>query len=405
MLSLHSCPCSKLGSRYTGGMNIYIKNLSEQLEKNGHYVDIYTCSHERSEDCNSIISMNNVNLIHIPIEDFSTIDEDRLYRNVAVMAESIILYSTFKNLHYDIIHSHYWLSGMVGSVLKEFWNIPHVTMFHTLARIKNEVSPGYIEPSFRIIAEENVMGSCDLIIASTEKEKAYLIDKYRALDSKITVIPCGVNTDLFKPVNKDLARKLSGIKSSPNILFVGRDDPIKGLDNLLMALSLLKMADGFTLTIIGGDDSSLFSIRNTLRQKCNSILSDHINLIGPVPHEQMVSYYNTADFCVIPSYYESFSLVALESVACGVPVLSTDVGDVRHISASCPSCIIISSNNPDTIARGIKDMLNIKKETNYKSIPDRYRWRNIVNKIIQHYFELRLQVYKEKTSAQKLLRK
>ncbi len=399
MLSLHSCPCDKPGSRYTGGMNIYIRNLSEQLEKKGHYIDIYTCSHEHSQDCNCIISLNNANIIHIPVEDFSAIDEDRLDRYVAMLAESIILYSTSNHLHYDIIHSHYWLSGMVGTILKELWHIPHITMFHTLARIKNELSLGFFEPSFRAIAEENVMNSCDLIIAPTEKERTYLIDKYRAVNSKIAVIPCGVNTDLFKPINKDLAQKASGIKSSPNILFVGRDDPIKGLENLLQALNFLKLVDGFSLTIIGGDNNSLSSIRNILYKKHNSILSDRINLIGPVPHERMVLYYNSADFCIIPSYYESFSLVALESIACGVPVLSTDVGDVRNISTLCPSCLIVPSNDPHFLASGIREMLNRKKENNYRSVPDYYKWENIANKIIHHYFELRFQPYGEGTSS------
>jgi D-inositol-3-phosphate glycosyltransferase len=391
LLSLHSCPCGKLGSRYTGGMNIYIKNLAAELIKQGHSVDIFTCSHEDDEHCRLDIPAGNVNLIHIQAEDFATISESNLDEHVSMLARSIIAYGISHDLHYDIVHSHYWLSGMVGDKLKNVWSIPHVTMFHTLGEIKNETGLGKVEPQYRIIREKAIIDSCDLIIASTGKEKNALVDKYSADPDKISVIPCGVNPEQFKPFNKQLAREICGTGSRNTMLFVGRADPVKGLDNLLEAISMLKHRDDFQLIIIGGDDSSMAGVKETISASGKYDIEGKIHLVGPVPNDRMYLYYNAADFCVIPSYYESFSLVALEAVACGIPILATDVGDVKDISRHCALCRIISSNNPQLLASNIDGLFDsIEKNADQKpySLPCQYTWGRITEKIVDCYFTL-----------------
>jgi len=391
ILSLHSCPCGRLGSRYTGGMNIYIKNMASELVRQGHSVDIFTCSHEDDSSCRLDIPDGNVNLVHIQAEDFATISELNLDTHVSSLAESIIGYRISHDLHYDVVHSHYWLSGMVGDKLKNVWSIPHVTMFHTLGEIKNETGLGKVEPQYRIIREKAIIDSCDLIIAATGKEKNALINKYNADADKISVIPCGVNPALFKPFNKRLAREISNVEARNTMLFVGRADPVKGLDNLLEAISLLKHRDDFQLIIIGGDDSSMAGVKETVSASGKYDIEGKIQLVGPVPHDRMYIYYNAADFCVIPSYYESFSLVALEAVTCGIPILATDVGDVKDISRHCSLCRIISSNNPQLLANSIDNLFDdIEKHTEQKcyNLPSQYTWARITEKILDCYCTL-----------------
>lgn len=391
MLSLHSCPCGKLGSRYTGGMNIYIRNMAAELIRQGHSVDIFTCSHDDDAGCRLEIPGGYVNLIHIQAEDFAAVSESKLNRHVHDLAKSVINYSLIHGLEYDIIHSHYWLSGMVGELIKNIWGIPHITMFHTLGIIKNETGLGKVEPPYRIEKEHSIIDSCDLIIASTQREKKALVNKYNAVPGKISIIPCGVNPAQFRPINKDLARRTCNIKAGKTMLFVGRADPVKGLDNLLEAVSLLKDREDFQLIIIGGDDISMQGVKQTISANGKYDIADKIHLVGPVPHDRMYLYYNAADFCVIPSYYESFSMVALEAIACSTPILATDVGDVRDISHRCPMCRVIESNEPHLLADNSDLLFNLSTGCN-KACPDnlpvQYTWEHITGRIVDYYFTL-----------------
>ena len=391
MLSLHSCPCGKLGSRYTGGMNIYIRNMAAELIRQGHIVDIFTCSHDDDADCGLQLPGGYVNLIHIQADDFAAISESNLDRHVSDLVKSIIDHSLTHGLRYDIIHSHYWLSGMVGELLKNVWGIPHVTMFHTLGKIKNETGLGKVEPPYRIEKEHSIISSSDLIIASTGREKIALVKKYDAVPGKISIIPCGVNPSQFRPINKDLARRICNVRAEKAMLFVGRADPVKGLDNLLQAVSLLKDRDDFQLIVIGGDNTSMQGVKQTISASGKYAISDRIHLVGPVPHDQMYLYYNAADFCVIPSYYESFSLVALEAIACSTPILATDVGEVRDISHRCPLCHIIESNEPCLLADNIDRLFNLADGCT-KACPDnlpiQYTWEHITGRIVEFHFTL-----------------
>ena len=390
ILSLHSCPCGRLGSRYTGGMNIYIRNMAVELLKQGHRVDIFTCSHANDHNCRLEYGGHQVNLIHIPAEDFTTVSQLNLDAHVSELCKAVCDYVTINRMHYDIIHSHYWLSGMVGQELKRIWSVPHVTMFHTLGIIKNETSLGRLEPPSRIIEEGAIISSCDLIVASTAGEKKSLIDRYDAEPAKVSVIPCGVNPALFRPLDKQMARAICGVSGRNIILFVGRADPVKGLENLLKAISLLPHHNDFHLVIIGGDDSSLSEVRATVRAWCECGLEDRLRLIGPVPHDQMYLYYNAADLCVIPSYYESFSLVALEAIACNTPILATDVGDIKAISYGCAHCRIIKNNDPNLLADNIGavfDVIHQQLRQPY-NLPRQYTWEYISEKIVDCYYKL-----------------
>jgi D-inositol-3-phosphate glycosyltransferase len=390
LLSIHSCPWANPGNRYTGGMNIYIQNIARKLADLGHLVDIYTCSHPR-EKCGSAELAPGIRLIHVTTENDALLSSQNLQLNIDAIADSIISYSIQHNISYKLIHSHYWLSGLVGNIVAKAWSIPHVTMFHTLATLKNSAGIGFLEPESRILLEQEVVGQSDLIIASTQKEKNELISKYFSHPEKIKIIPCGIDQNLFRPLNRYIARKEVNLGTEKIILFVGRMDPLKGLTNLLEAISMLMPRNDFQLLIIGGEDqhkiesADLVNFINDL--KINQVVSS----IGSIKHQDMHLYYNAADFCVIPSFYESFSMVALEALACGIPILSTDVGEVKDMLSIIKTGKILGDNAPESIATGINEML-INAANNHtgnvEKLHEMYGWDRITGRLLDEYSSL-----------------
>lgn len=388
LLSSHSCPWSQPGYRYTGGMNIYIQNLARELAQHGHMVDIYTVSHTKEERCTAAELAKGIELIHIKATNFSTVSELNLDSHVSDIARSILSSCRMCDRRYDLIHSHYWLSGLVGKALQESWRIPHVTMFHTLAKLKNRAGINSLEPDFRILHEQKVIDTCNMMIASTIMEKEELVRRYGAIEANISVIPCGIDPELFRPVDKSLAKQVCKLESKPTILFVGRMDPLKGLSNLLDAMAMLHQRNDLQLLIIGGDNENEAEYQRMLELIRNYKLGNMVFPLGSIPHNLMYLYYNAADFCVIPSYYESFSMVALESLACCTPVLSTDVGEVKSLTELFPGCRIMNDNSPATIAININEMLNginIYKCNEDSMLTSRYRWSTITEKLVALY--------------------
>lgn len=390
MISIHSCPWDRPGGRYTGGMNVYVKELSLELGKRGHSVDVYTCSHT-GHGHGSITEIEpNIRLIHLDTTYNSCSSEAELNPFINAIVKEIDAHGIKHNLNYDIIHSHYWISGLTGNMLKRRWHVPHITMFHTLGAIKNEAGLGRLEPEFRIDREKNIVMNADGIVVSTKRETQALVDLYGAAGGKIITIPCGVNFDLFRPMEQKRARELCGLDSKKVILFIGRADPLKGLKNLLEAITLLKHRDDFELVIVGGDDGQdnyMCSLANNCRQPD---FQKKINVIGPVNHKDMYIYYNSADFCVIPSFYESFSLVAIESLACGTPVMATDLGGIRDLSPCSMACLIIEDNSPQTLAVNIDRILDLTGKTIRKQnfngyIPHFYGWSHIADRVLSAY--------------------
>jgi D-inositol-3-phosphate glycosyltransferase len=388
MISLHSCPLGTLGGRDTGGMNVYIRELARELGKKGHMVDIFTTTHQPEHE--QIINLDYENrLIHIETGATEEIPKIAFYSylNSFICGVENFRNSTL-NTRYDLIHSHYWLSGLAGRHLQLWWHVPHITMFHTLGAVKNSIGIGEDETELRIEGEREVVHSCEQIIAATEREKKDLSYYYGAKMQKITVLPCGVNLDIFKPINRETAYSELGLSQQNTVLYVGRIEQLKGLGQLLKAISQIEDSFSPRLIVVGGDDygnvetQALYNLAEELQIK------DRIVFSGPVPQEKLSLYYSIADVCVIPSYYESFGMVALESLACGTPVVATDVGGMRNIIRSDRAGYVIESNSPDCLAEKISEVLS-KGEKQIQDVETRqllvadYNWSNITDKIIE----------------------
>jgi len=349
MLSVHSCPVGTLGTRDTGGMSVYIRELARELGKQGHSIDIYTRVHD--PDDSQIIDLgHNARLIHLPVGGGDELNKLALYPFLPEFTANLEDFRRSHDRHYDLVFSHYWLSGVVGQHLQRWWGVPHLTMFHTLGAVKNAIGIGEAESELRIDIERQLVRSCQRIIAPTEKEKENLIGYYGAVPETIGVVPCGIDIKQFQPVDKKLARQRLGFPDDTILLYVGRIEPLKGIDQLIRAVTCLPRNRRLRLVIIGGDGSDQPEIQTLRKLSAELGVADAVTFLGLVKHEQLPGYYSLADICVVPSYYESFGLVALESLACGTPVVATDVGDLRNIIIAGETGYVVDSNTPRQLA-------------------------------------------------------
>jgi len=387
MLSVHSCPLGKVGRENTGGMSVYIRELAFELGKRGHLVDVYTRAHEPVHEQIAELG-KNVRLIHLKAGQEEEIDKLAIYPHLADFACEVENFRRHDGIHYDLIHSHYWLSGWVGQRIQRWWNIPHITMLHTLGAVKNAIGIGRSEPDLRINSEKTLIKDCQRIIAPSKREKEYLIHYYDASPETISIIPCGVNLELFRSLEKEIARSHLGLDGERIILFVGRIDPIKGIDKLLMAMTYLEKRQRLRLVVIGGDEYCRDEVERLKGLSQSLQIHDSVTFLGLVEQEKLPYFYSAADLCVFPSYYESFGLVALESLACGTPVVTTKVGAIESVIRQGETGYVVVDNAPHRLADKIALLLSVPKAEAISMIRGsvtRFSWSNIAEAIVNEY--------------------
>jgi D-inositol-3-phosphate glycosyltransferase len=386
MLSVHSCPVGNLGAKDTGGMSVYIRELARELGSQGHSVDIYTRVHDIT-DPQIVVMAEKARLIHLRAGQEEEIHKLVLYSYLPDFACNLENFRKNNGLQYDLVFSHYWLSGWVGEYLQQWWHVPHVIMFHTLGAVKNAIGIGEDEPELRLVMETDAAKNCHHIIATTERDKDELIRRYGTSPGKISVLPCGVNLGLFQPVDKEIAKRQLGLVDDKIILFVGRIEPLKGVEQLLRAMPYLQNIQGLRLVIIGGDEHSQPEIEILQKLSRELHIQDLITFRGLIKHEQLPYFYSAADACIVPSYYESFGLVALESLACGTPVVATDVGNLRNIIRQGETGYLVTDNSPQGLAEKIALLLSkpadAKSALSIRASVERFSWPNIAETVIR----------------------
>ena len=392
MISAHSCPVGTLGTKDTGGMSVYIVELARELGKLGHVVDAYTRVHDPADPI--IVELgHNARLIHIEAGEMEEIHKLAVYSHLPDFACGLEAYRKQNDLEYDIVFSHYWLSAWIGEYLQQWWGVPHVTMFHTLGVVKNSIGIGKTEPELRIATEGELARSVHHIIAPTEREKEELVNQYGVLPDRIGVVPCGVNPELFRPVDRNEASIETGLDNGKIILYVGRIDPLKGIANLIRAFSYLEDNQNIKLAVIGGGESSREETAHLKELAQELGVEDRILFTGTVKQDIMPFYYSAADVCVIPSFYESFGLVALESLSCGTPIVASNVGDLRNIVRQGETGYVIDGNDPEQLAEKITLILNkpADERESISSIRDsvkEFAWANIAEDLADEFIRV-----------------
>jgi D-inositol-3-phosphate glycosyltransferase len=356
VLSLHTSPLEAPGSGDAGGMNVYIREVAAEMARRGVASDIFT--RRTDPDAPEVLQVApGVRVIQIRAGLPRPLPKDLLPRLVRRFADGVASYGP-----YDVIHAHYWLSGVAGSLLKQEWDVPLVVSFHTLARVKDGASTGdQPEPLFRKRGEARVIRAADRIIAPTEIERGQLLELYGADASNIFVAPPGVDLERFRPGDRDAARRRFGFTDDPLVVFVGRLQPFKGTGVAVDALARLRrMVPDAQLAIVGGD-SPRGSRGERVRLRLQALrlgVSDRLRFLEPVTHDELPDLYRAADVVVVPSASESFGLVALEAEACGTPVVATAVGGLRLTVRDSETGYLVDRRDPQAFAAALSRILS-----------------------------------------------
>ncbi len=382
-------------------MNVYVREVARQLGSQGIEVDVFTRSQNPGVD--RVVSLGRgARVIHVPAGPEAPYDKNRVWFHLPEFCQGMIDVVRTEKIDYDIIHSHYWLSGWAGLRLHRDLEAPLVHMFHTLAVMKNMVAQREEdkETAFRVFLEKKLMDLSHLIVASSPADRADMVWHYGADPDKIEVIPCGVDLDLFRPLRQDTAKDHLGLSSRRVILFVGRIHPIKGLDCLLKALAILiekssVSSEDLSVLIIGGDLDNGGSAPNGEVEKLKNLTSQlglepMVAFLGAQPQHVLPYFYSAAEVCVLPSRYESFGMVALESMACGTPVIASRVGGLNYTIRDGQTGYLIPEGNAAVLAERIDLLLqddSLQSVMSRQSVQraKKYSWENIAHQVISAY--------------------
>ena len=355
-ISLHTSPLAQPGTGDAGGMNVYVDQTARRLAARGVQVEIFTRA--TSSDQPPVTELvPGVLVRHIVAGPFEGLDKDELPGQLCSFAAGVMRAEARRDPgHYDVVHSHYWLSGQVGYLAKDRWGVPLVHSAHTLAKVKNAAlaRDDHPEPRGRLIGEEQVVAEADRLVANTETEAGQLVELYGADRSRIDVVPPGVDTDVFWPGpagSKQAARRALGIdRQEAVVVFAGRIQPLKGPDVLISAVRGLAQAHPsrtWRVIVVGGASGTGQRADHGLATLAARLgVQDLVDFRAPVPPEDLVQIYRAADVVAVPSYNESFGLVALEAQASGTPVVATAVGGLPVAVANGVSGLLVPGHDP-----------------------------------------------------------
>ena len=355
IISVHGCPLAQPGGKDTGGMSVYVQQLACELGELGLEVDVYTRSHDPQEP--QIVPLSaKARVVHVQAGPHNA-SKRAIPAYLDTFLAGLRAFQQAHGLNYDLVHSHYWLSGRVAVALAREWKVPHIATFHTLAEIKRRSRVGEREPNLRISVEHQVAHSADRIVVSTSHEQRALRRLYGVPEEPVRVIPPGVDLGLFHPGSQEAARQRLGLNGEGVLLYVGRIEPIKGLEVLLHTMATMEGPDYPRLLVVGGGTDP-DPEKERLKQLSRELfLDDRVDFLGSMEHHLLPLYYQAADVAVVPSYYESFGLVALEAMACGTPVVATRVGGLQSMVKDSRTGYLVPWHCPDAFADRLEVLL------------------------------------------------
>ena len=367
MISLHTSPLDQPGTGDAGGMNVYVIELSKRLAAQGIAVDVFTRA-TSSALPQVVEAADGVLVRNVAAGPFEGLTKGELPGQLCTFAREVLRAEAMQPLgHYDAVHSHYWLSGQVGALARDRWNVPLVHSMHTMAKVKNEaLAEGDTpEPVSRVIGEEQVVEAADLLVANTDTEARQLIDLYDASPDAVEVIHPGVDLSVFAPRGRDEARRELGLpQDAVVLLFAGRIQPLKAPDVLLRAVDVLLEQDPslrrrLVVPVVGGPSGSGLEHPTALADLATDLgIDDVVRFVPPVSQPELAVWASAATAVAVPSYNESFGLVAVEAQAAGTPVVAAAVGGLTTVVRDGVSGLLVDTHEPRDWAASLRRLVD-----------------------------------------------
>jgi len=398
-ISVHTSPLDQPGTGDAGGLNVYVVEVAKRLAARGVEVEVFTRAVSR--DAPPVTELAPGVLVrHVIAGPFEELDKADLPAQLCPFTLEVLrAEAAYAPGRYDLIHAHYWLSGQVGAVAKERWGVPLVQSMHTLGKVKNAAlaAGDAAEPEVRIRGEAEVIAAADRLVASTTAEADELVGLYGADAAKIkTVIP-GVDPSVFQPGSQLAARRRLGLRHDAVVLmFAGRVQPLKAPHVVLHAAARLmqddpRLADRLVVAFVGGPSGAGRADPDQLVELAASLgISDVLRLEPPCPQPELADWYRAATAVLVPSYSESFGLVAVEAQACGTPVVAAAVGGLRTAVRDGVSGVLVAGHDPADYARALRDLIGsparlASRATGAIAHASRFNWTNAVDELMTVY--------------------
>jgi D-inositol-3-phosphate glycosyltransferase len=362
VLAVHSSPLAPPGVGDSGGMNVTIRALAGELARAGIESDLYTRA-TSSHDPPVVELLPGVRLLHLPAGPLAPVPKQTLPRYLCAFLCSL-LRAGERYGPYDILHSHYWVSGWVARLARERWDSPMVHSFHTLGRVKNlSLADGDVpEPPTRLAGEERVAAAADCLLTPTPVEARQLVELYGAAPARVRVVPYGVDRARFHPGDRDAARAALGVTRRHVLAFVGRLQPLKAPDVAVLALATLIRQrpdlDVELLVVGGASGNGGGEPARLARLAADAGVAGRVRFLAAQPHDRLATVYRAADLVLMPSWSESFGLVALEAQACGTPVVAAGVGGLQHAVGDGTTGVLVASHQPEAWAGAVARLLS-----------------------------------------------
>lgn len=417
-ISEHASPLASLGGVDSGGQNVYVAELAKQLAEAGHQVDIYT----RWE--NPVIPkvydwLENIRIIHVQAGPIALLPKEDLLPLMDEFRDDMIDFINTEKITYNLIHANFFMSGLVAMELKEILNIPFVITFHALGYVR-QIYQGKSDrfPSKRIDIEKKIVQHADAVIAECPQDMSDLIEYYNTPVEKIKIIPCGFSSREFYPMSREEACSFANLNPDEKILLqLGRMVRRKGVDNVVKALSRLKNADiPYRLVVVGGeaDDSNsmgcpeLARLQNIAREEG---VEDKVTFVGKKNRDDLKYYYNAADIFISTPWYEPFGITPLESMACGTPVIGSNVGGIKYSVEDGKTGFLVPANDPDALAEKIDTLISDQqlhqqmKEASLQRVRDNFTWQKVATLVADLYTQIQVPALMSKTRPQRTINK
>jgi D-inositol-3-phosphate glycosyltransferase len=403
IVSLHASPVAARGAGENGGMNVSVRAVCEEVSRRGVATEVFTRrSSPEGPDRIRLAERSWVTRLAVgPAED---IDKARLFDLLPDFSEAILSEQRRRRAGFSLIHSHYWLSGWVASRLRDEWNLPWFHTFHTLARVKNEgaAEGAIVEPEHRIAVEQAIVRHCDRLIASSAQEAEDLIRLYGASRSRLSVVAPGVDLEVFTQRPTAALRKRLGLGDAPVVVFAGRLERLKGAETVIRAMAHLSGQPQSPVLLVigadshngasesrlsGGEQARLMALADSLA------IGGQVRFLGSVDQPALAGYLSLASVCVVPSYSESFGLVALEAAACGTPVVAARVGGLPTIVKDGLTGFTLVSHDPAQYAERIGRLLGDEElrrcfSRRSRLVATQFTWKDTVDRLVAEYTAL-----------------